>query len=131
MVTNLIRARHGGKKGIGGPDAPTLIIGEKEGSILNNWPSERASELIALESGDGCGGAVEIVLGIHKRVAKKLERASVKTVAAGFGRDVDHRTTFSNVGAEVIGLNFKFLNRIDRRFDQFETDLLFVVVEPV
>ena len=67
------------------------------------------------------GGIIEVVLCIHVGIAKKLECAAVKAVRACFGHNIDDRTSLSDIGTEVVGLNFELLDGINGRLDQFET----------
>src|ERR1017187_8432490 len=55
----------------------------------------------------------------------------MKLIGPRLQHDVHHGPTSSNVGAEVVGLHFEFLDGVDRGLDDFDSNLLFVVVEAV
>src|SRR5439155_6197226 len=55
----------------------------------------------------------------------------MKLIASGFEHHVDDRAASPNVSTEIVGLDFELLNRIDGGLNDFEADLLFVVVESI
>ena len=87
--------------------------------------------MILFEWGDRSRWVVKKVLGVKDCVTYELKQTAMKIVAAGFQHNVYNGPAFANVGAEVVGLDFELLNRINGRLDYFEADLLLVVIKPI
>src|SRR5205085_5462705 len=72
-----------------------------------------------------------VVLCIQGRVPKKLERRSVKLVAAWFGGDID----LSDGAAELRGidacLNFEFLKHVDGRQEEVTQEVDIGIFDPI
>src|ERR1700676_1602855 len=89
---------------------PVIEVRNRRGS------ADRAAKMVLRKGGSGyAGGVIEKSVGIENLVTEELVEGSVILVAAGLGGKVDDAAgETSELGRQVVGLNFKFLNGILR-----------------
>ena len=113
------------------PNPGSLVIDEEECLVFHNGSAEGPAELVLLERRDGQRRIVKVISGVQRGIPQKLVRTPVELVGPGLQHDVHHRAAPANVGSKIVGLNLEFLDGINRRLDDFEANLLLVVVKSV
>src|SRR3954453_13970911 len=124
------RRRNRRVKGLRPPDARSLIVAEYEGAILaavnlrnGDRTTDGKSELVLFNRGADTSG-IEKVARVENLVADKFESASVHAIRSRPERRRYDRGSLPVFGGERIGLDGELLNRIDRRHDRGNVEIL-------
>ncbi len=99
--------------------AIALVTREEEQLVFQNRASDVGAKLVLSKRRTLDATRIgEEIIGVQHLVADELVCRAVKGVCAGLGREVDDSAGKSPVfRAEIVGLDFKFLNGILRRYD--------------
>ena len=102
----------------------SLIIGEEERPVANNWAAKDRAKLIASEkrlAGNGWRCRRKQVPGVESLITQKFKGGAVKVIRAGLRRQIDDAAVESaELGRRAVGFYFEFLDRVD---DRHEGDL--------
>ena len=113
-----------------------VLIAEEELGALSlgnvrddDRPADGAAKLVAV---DVIRRGSEERPGVEVAIAQELKRVAMKTAAAGFGDDVDHRAgALTVLGVVVAGLNAEFLHRVGERERRIDVGHFIYVVAAV
>ena len=108
------------------PEPLAVVVYKEKSTVLDDWTSQRAAELVLLVDGYRLILESEIILGIHGIVSQKFIGAPVITVRSRFRYHVDYRAGFSAKFRFVVCLvDNEFLGGVRRRI---EDDVVVILV---
>ena len=93
--------------------------------------AQRRAVLVALERRDRPIVAIEVVLGVERRMARELEHRAMELVGARLGGGVDLRDGPAVLGVEQAGEDVELLQRVHRRQQHVGVEVQVGVLDPV
>ena len=104
------------------PCCCSLIACEEEELILHDRPTDRSTELVALQS---TAGGCEVLSSVEQIVAEKFKQVAMEGVRARFGYRIDISTGLPAVlSRHAAGFHFELLQRVRKRKRLTEATIL-------